>query len=74
MDILNTVEKDIMWPKHTLLNLVVLMGKPDGGGVRPIALMPMLYRLWTKARMLTIREWEKQAHGMGRSSAWFVGA
>ena len=33
------------------------MGKP-AGGVRPIALMPMLHRLWTKVRRDEIRQWD----------------
>ena len=36
------------------------MGKPTGGP-RPIALMPMLYRLYTKIRRPYIIQWE-QAH------------
>ena len=39
------------------------MGKP-GGGSRPIALMPMIYRLWTKIRRPYMRQWEReQYHG-----------
>ena len=37
------------------------MGKPNGG-IRPIALMPMLYRLWTKIRKVNIGQWES-VHG-----------
>ena len=33
------------------------MGKPNGG-VRPIALMTMIYRLWSKIRGHEIRQWE----------------
>ena len=45
----NNVERCGAWPKQILMNIIVLMGKPTGG-VRPIALMPMAYRLWTKVR------------------------
>ena len=47
---------------QTLLSLIVLMGKP-AGGTRPIALMPMLYRIWTKIRQPYIVEWEQQHQG-----------
>eukprot|EP00973_Karenia_brevis_P048488 6730357-Karenia_brevis.AAC.1 len=33
------------------------------GGTRPIARMPMLYRIWTKRRMLYITKWEKANAG-----------
>ena len=60
-DILNRIETEVMWPEHPL-NLIVLMGKP-GGGCRPIALMPMLYRLWTKIRRPYMRDWEADNKG-----------
>ena len=60
--LLNNVEKAMTWPMHILLNIVVLMGKP-AGGVRPIALMPMLYRLWTKIRKPFLAEWEEINRG-----------
>ena len=43
------IEKHGVWPGHIYFNIIVLMGKPTGGS-RPIALMPMLYRLYTKVR------------------------
>ena len=64
--LLNCVEEKLAWPVQILLNLIVLMGKPNGG-VRPIALMPMLYRLWSKIRRVDIHKWDNthtQAHGM----------
>ena len=56
------IEKTGAWPTHTLINVIVLMGKPNGG-VRPIALMPMLYRLWTKCRKPEIQKWEELHRG-----------
>ena len=56
--ILNMVEGCRAWPTHTMSNTIVLMGKPQGG-CRPIALMPMLYRLWTKVRKPQIQQWDK---------------
>eukprot|EP00973_Karenia_brevis_P074517 10355769-Karenia_brevis.AAC.1 len=38
------------------------MGKPLGG-TRPIALMPMLYRIWTKTRKPYIQRWERANAG-----------
>ena len=38
------------------------MGKPTGGS-RPIALMPMLYRLYTKIRRPQIIQWELAHQG-----------
>eukprot|EP00973_Karenia_brevis_P044686 6187340-Karenia_brevis.AAC.1 len=38
------------------------MGKPQGG-TRPIALMPMLYRIWTKVTKLYIPEWDRANAG-----------
>ena len=60
--LLNTIETSIAWPIQTLMNIIVLMGKPQGG-VRPIALMPMLFRLWTKIRKASIDEWGYLHHG-----------
>ena len=44
-DILNEVEASGAWPLQSMMNIIVLMGKP-AGGVRPIALMPIIYRIW----------------------------
>eukprot|EP00973_Karenia_brevis_P084836 11770873-Karenia_brevis.AAC.1 len=38
------------------------MGK-SLGGTRPIALMPMLYRIWTKTRKPYIQKWERATAG-----------
>ena len=43
-------------------NIIVLMGIPAGGS-RPIAPMPMLYRLWTKIRRPYIIKWELAHQG-----------
>eukprot|EP00973_Karenia_brevis_P036217 4994179-Karenia_brevis.AAC.1 len=50
------------WPSYILYNIVVLMGKPQGG-TRLIALMPMLYRIWTKIRKPYIQKWERANAG-----------
>ena len=46
-ELLNSVERAVAWPAHILYNIIVHIGKPTGG-TRPIALTPMLYRMWTK--------------------------
>ena len=56
------VEAKGIWPTGILANIIVLMGKPKGGS-RPIALMPMLYRVWCRARRVHIDEWERQTVG-----------
>ena len=60
--LLNMIEEAVAWPIQCLLNIIVLMGKP-AGGVRPIALMPMIYRLWTKIRKVELSTWEDKHHG-----------
>ena len=60
--LLNEVENSLSWPLHIIHNWVVLMGKP-GGGTRPIALMPMLYRVWTKVRRSYLQAWENEHCG-----------
>ena len=60
--LLQAIERRAAWPSHILMNIIVLMGKP-GGGSRPIALMPMLYRIWTKVRKRFIQEWDTLHQG-----------
>ena len=57
MDILNDIENCKAWPGYTYYNIIVLMGKPTGG-THLIALMIMIYRLWTKIRRPEIDAWE----------------
>ena len=44
---LHKIETRGTWPWHIFMNIIVLMGKPPLEGIRPIALMPTIYRLWT---------------------------
>ena len=60
--LLNDVEATGAWPIQALLNIIVLLGRP-AGGVRPIALMPIIYRIWCRARRHTLIDWENAAHG-----------
>ena len=59
---LSHVEKHDIWPGYLYYHVIVLMGKPAGGS-RPIALMPMLYRLWTKIRRPHLIRWELAHQG-----------
>ena len=43
------LEQGILVPEVFKRAFVALLGKP-GGGERPIALMPMLYRVWMRLR------------------------
>ena len=61
-DLLHEVENAGAWPIQSLMNIIVLMGTPNGG-IRPIALMPILYRLWSRARKLDIVGWEQTRQG-----------
>ena len=45
-----------------LANIIVLMGKPQGGS-RPIVLMPMIYRIWAKIGKPYIDMWCKDNQG-----------
>ena len=60
--LLNDIKQNRSWPRHILYDIVVLMGKPNGG-TRPIALMPMIYGLWTKIRKPLIAQWETTYSG-----------
>ena len=61
-EVLNSVEKLGAWLIQSMMNIIVLMGKP-AGGLRPIALMPMRYRIWSKARRQYLIRWEAQDQG-----------
>ena len=56
------IEKQGVWPTGIVANIVIFMGKPKGGS-RPIALMPMLDRIWCRARRPYIDDWERQTAG-----------
>ena len=58
----NHIEHHGVGRGHIYYNIIVLMGKPTGGS-RPIALMPMPYRLWTKIRRPYIIKWELAHQG-----------
>ena len=43
--------------------LIALLPKPDGG-LRPIGLIPLLPRVWARARRDIVTEWEKGPTGI----------
>ena len=75
-EILNEVSRELVMPKQCYLSVIVLLGKPDGG-LRPIALLAMLYRLWLKCHQWLVAEcdvmaagpWDHSVKGKGAMSA-----
>ena len=55
------MEQGILVPEVFQQAFVALLGKP-GGGERPIALMPMLYRVWMRLRKNLVAEWDAERH------------
>ena len=47
------------WPKVIELVIICLLPKPDGG-FRPIGLLPVMPRIWMRARRNATREWERR--------------
>eukprot|EP00973_Karenia_brevis_P074227 10313613-Karenia_brevis.AAC.1 len=61
-ELLRKVDETATWPSYLLYNIIVLMGKPQGGA-RPLVRIPMLYRIWTKVRKPYIQKWERANAG-----------
>eukprot|EP00959_Pyramimonas_sp_CCMP1952_P102885 2151607-Pyramimonas_sp.AAC.1 len=61
------------WPTTIMAIHVMLLAKPQGG-LRPIALLPSIYRVYTKIRIVHVRRWAANhtrpyfALGSGRST------
>jgi len=53
------MEEGICVPEVFKQALVALLGKP-GGGERPIALLPMLYRVWMRLRKSLVTGWDNK--------------
>ena len=61
------------WPRALRISLITLLPKGEAvepGGMRPIALLPLVYRIWAAARQPWVRRW---AHGPGDDGAEVVG-
>ena len=56
--ILTAIELDGKWPQLLHLIIVALLPKPEGGR-RPIGLLPMVVRVWGRARKGFVQEWER---------------
>jgi hypothetical protein len=58
MEVLMRCEIEGKWPLAVRLVVIVLLPKPDGG-FRPIGLLPLLPRIWMRARRDTAQAWER---------------
>ena len=66
-DILNDVERTLTFPAQVLLNVIALLGKPQGGE-RPITLTTAPYRLYSRIRKTFVTEWESTRAGFWDSA------
>lgn len=62
-DIFNVIEETGVWPEHQLTGLISLIPKPGKGAkpedMRPITVMPILYRLWARTRLKDLIKWQE---------------
>eukprot|EP00972_Heterocapsa_arctica_P094632 13954074-Heterocapsa_arctica.AAC.1 len=58
-DILNKVEKYQRWPHglHPMIALIAKDGAETEGQLRPIAILPYIYRVWTAVRKSKVKQW-----------------
>eukprot|EP00972_Heterocapsa_arctica_P112761 16433587-Heterocapsa_arctica.AAC.1 len=58
-DILNKVEKYERWPAglHPIIALIAKEGAGNGGQLRPIAILPYIYRARMAVRKSKVRQW-----------------
>ena len=56
--ILHACERLGRWPASVWMVIIVLLPKADGG-FRPIGLMPLLPRVWMRARRQIAQQWER---------------
>ena len=61
VQILMRCEAEGQWPDSVALILIALLPKPDGG-YRPIGLVPLLPRVWMRARKDLVSQWEAKCH------------
>ncbi len=62
VDCMNEIESEACWPWQVLLVLMALLPKPDGG-MRTIALLAGLVRMWAKVRKAEVGIWVETAAG-----------
>ena len=56
VDLLNQCEEQVAWPWQVYITLVCLLAK-EVKGERPISLLTMLYRIWSRTRKAFATEW-----------------
>lgn len=59
IQLLRRCETEGRWPMMVRLVIIVLLPKPDGG-FRPIGLLPLLPRIWMRARRDVAQVWERR--------------
>lgn len=79
-DILNNIETQRRWPKGMgpVVALIPKDGVESEGQLRPIAILPYVYRVWMAVRKRRVKEWVLNLHGGGFRSpedlVWEVAA
>ena len=56
VDLLNQCEEQVAWPWQVFVTLVCLLAK-EVNGERPISLLTMLYRIWSRTRQAFATDW-----------------
>ena len=59
VDLLQACERAGQWPAAVALVIIVLLPKPEAG-LRPIGLLPLLPRIWMRARREQAQRWERR--------------
>ena len=64
-DILNDVEERRVWPRGMgpIVALIPKDGAESEGQLRPIAILPYVYRVWMAVRKRRVKEWVLNLHG-----------
>ena len=53
------IVREQVWPVQNLVALIAMQPKPGSEGMRPIALLTMIYRLLTKAIRTPVAQWDE---------------
>eukprot|EP00974_Lingulodinium_polyedra_P030012 2891185-Lingulodinium_polyedra.AAC.1 len=53
------VEENVSWPLGVFVNVMVRLGKPDGGS-RLIGLLPTVMRIWGRLHRGEVMDWEEE--------------
>ena len=61
LEMFNSIEQQVLWPPQLLLVIIAMI--PKEVGERPIALLPLLVRLWQRCRKAHGRAWCQAKHG-----------